>query len=124
MLQLVVEGRTSAEIAGIVHLSPKTVETYRSRLMKKVGVPGQTALVKFVVEHGLTPPRNTEYLEFGVEHILGWVSASTHPTYQSSTPYEPFIQQHPARSRTRRLAICPRRLAVYNNGINAFCRFG
>src|ERR1700741_140544 len=33
VLQLVVEGRSSAEIARIVHLSPKTVETYRSRLM-------------------------------------------------------------------------------------------
>lgn len=56
VLQLVVEGKSSAEIARIVHLSPKTVETYRSRLMKKLGVPDVTALVKFAVEHGLTPP--------------------------------------------------------------------
>jgi len=55
VLQLVVEGKSSAEIAGIVHLSPKTVETYRSRLMKKLGVANVTALVKFAVEHGLTP---------------------------------------------------------------------
>jgi DNA-binding NarL/FixJ family response regulator len=56
VIQLVVEGKSSAEIAGIVHLSPKTVETYRSRLMKKLGVPNVTALVKFAVQHGLTPP--------------------------------------------------------------------
>lgn len=55
VLQLVVEGKSSAEIAGIVHLSPKTVETYRSRLMKKLGLADVTALVKFAVEHGLTP---------------------------------------------------------------------
>ena len=55
VLQLVVEGKSSAAIAGIVHLSPKTVETYRSRLMKKLGVADITALVKFAVQHGLTP---------------------------------------------------------------------
>lgn len=56
VLQLVVEGRSSAEIAAIVHLSPKTVETYRSRLMKKLGVADVPALVKFALQHGLTPP--------------------------------------------------------------------
>jgi DNA-binding NarL/FixJ family response regulator len=56
VLQLVVEGESSAEIAEVVHLSPKTVETYRSRLMKKLGVHDVTALVKFAVQHGLTPP--------------------------------------------------------------------
>ena len=56
VLQLVVEGRSSAEIAGIVHLSPKTVDTYRSRLMKKLGVSDVPSLVKFALEHGLTPP--------------------------------------------------------------------
>ena len=56
VLQLVVEGRSSAEIAAVVHLSPKTVETYRSRLMKKLGVADVPSLVKFALEHGLTPP--------------------------------------------------------------------
>ncbi|HEU0201309.1 MAG TPA: response regulator transcription factor [Burkholderiaceae bacterium] len=54
VLQLVVEGRSSAEIAQRVHLSPKTVETYRSRLMKKLGVGDTPALVKFAVQHGIT----------------------------------------------------------------------
>jgi DNA-binding NarL/FixJ family response regulator len=53
-LQLVVEGRSSAEIATLVHLSPKTVETYRSRLMKKLGVADLAALVKFALKHGIT----------------------------------------------------------------------
>ncbi len=55
VLQLVVEGHSSSEIAALVHLSPKSVETYRSRLMKKLGVKDIPALVKFAVEHGLTP---------------------------------------------------------------------
>lgn len=56
VLQLVVEGRSSAEIGHLIHLSPKTVETYRSRLMKKLGVADLPALVRFAVQHGLTPP--------------------------------------------------------------------
>lgn len=54
VLQGVVDGRTSAEIAGQLHLSPKTVETYRSRLMAKLGVDNLPALVKLAIQHGLT----------------------------------------------------------------------
>ena len=56
VLQLVVEGRSSAEIAKVVFLSRKSVETYRSRLMKKLGVADVPALVKFAILHGITPP--------------------------------------------------------------------
>lgn len=56
VLQLVAEGRSSAEIAELVHLSPKTVETYRSRLMAKLDCKSLAALIKFAVEHGITPP--------------------------------------------------------------------
>lgn len=56
VLQLVVEGRTSAEIAHAANLSTKTVETYRSRLMKKLGVSDLASLVKLAIQHGLTPP--------------------------------------------------------------------
>lgn len=55
VLQLVVEGHSSAEVAGLMKLSQKTVETYRSRLMGKLAVPDVTALVKFALLHGLTP---------------------------------------------------------------------
>ena len=54
VLQLVVDGRSSAEIATLIHLSPKSVETYRSRLMRKLGVGDVTALVKFAIQHGIT----------------------------------------------------------------------
>ena len=55
VLQLVVEGKTSAEIAEILSLSPKSVETYRSRLMLKLGVGNIPSLVKFSLLHGITP---------------------------------------------------------------------
>ena len=54
VLQLVVEGKKSSEIADILSLSPKTVETYRSRLMAKLGIDDITGLVKFAIQHGLT----------------------------------------------------------------------
>jgi len=55
VLQLVVEGKSSAEIAAILSLSLKTVETYRSRLMHKLGISDLPSLVKFAIQHGLTP---------------------------------------------------------------------
>ena len=55
VLQLVVEGKTSAQIAEILSLSRKTVETYRSRLMRKLDIDDLPSLVKFAIQHGLTP---------------------------------------------------------------------
>lgn len=55
VLQLTVEGKTAAQVAEILSLSPKTVETYRSRLMQKLGVNDLPGLVKFAIQHGLTP---------------------------------------------------------------------
>ena len=56
VMLLVVEGRSSREIADALHLSPKTVETHRSRLMEKLGVENVVGLVKFAVQHGLAKP--------------------------------------------------------------------
>lgn len=54
ILQLVVEGHSSSAIARLVFLSPKTVETYRSRLMQKLAIDDVPSLVKFALEHGIT----------------------------------------------------------------------
>ena len=54
VLQLVVEGKTSVEIGEILFISAKTVETYRSRLMQKLGTSDIPSLVKFAIQHGLT----------------------------------------------------------------------
>jgi two-component system, NarL family, response regulator NreC len=54
ILQLVVEGKSSSEVGEIVCLSCKTVETYRCRLMRKLGINDVPGLVKFAILHGLT----------------------------------------------------------------------
>ena len=54
ILQLVVEGKSSAGIAETLYLSSKTVETYRSRLMQKLEIHDLPGLVKFSIQHGLT----------------------------------------------------------------------
>ena len=55
VMQLVVEGKSSAEIAGDLSLSVKTVETYRSRIFHKLEIDDLPGLVKFAIQHGLTP---------------------------------------------------------------------
>ena len=54
VLRHTVEGRTIAETARRLGLSPKSVETYRSRLMTKLDIDGLPALVKFAIRHGIT----------------------------------------------------------------------
>lgn len=53
IVTMVVNGMSSAAIGNELHLSPKTVDTYRSRLMTKLGVSGVTALVRLAVREGL-----------------------------------------------------------------------
>jgi DNA-binding NarL/FixJ family response regulator len=54
ILALVVDGRSNAEAAALLRLSPRTVETYRARLMHKLGIEDLPALVKFAIRHGIT----------------------------------------------------------------------
>lgn len=49
IILMVVEGQSSAAIGTTLHLSPKTVATYRSRLMKKLDVPDVPSLVRLAV---------------------------------------------------------------------------
>lgn len=53
VLMLVVRGHTSADIGQELHLSPKTVDSYRSRLMAKLGVADLPALVRLAIRTGL-----------------------------------------------------------------------
>ncbi len=53
IVALVVRGQSSAEIASVLHLSSKTVDSYRSRLMAKIGVADVPALVRFAIRAGL-----------------------------------------------------------------------
>lgn len=54
ILKLVAEGRSNAQIAASAGLSPRTVETYRLRLMRKLGVENLPSLVKYAIRHGIS----------------------------------------------------------------------
>jgi two-component system invasion response regulator UvrY len=53
VVTLVVRGLSSSRIGEVLHLSPKTVDSYRSRLMGKLGVADVTALVRLALRVGL-----------------------------------------------------------------------
>ncbi len=55
VLQLLAEGRTGAQIAQRLSLSQKTVETYRARLIEKLGIRDVAGLVKFAIARGIVP---------------------------------------------------------------------
>ena len=47
-------GRKLTEIGRLMHLSPKTVTTYRARIMEKLGVSTNADLIRYCIEHQLT----------------------------------------------------------------------
>jgi len=49
-----VNGLRAKEIANLLDISPKTVDTYRASLMRKLSIHDLVALVKFAIEHNLT----------------------------------------------------------------------
>jgi RNA polymerase sigma factor (sigma-70 family) len=55
VLQLVSEGRTTKEIAKLLHVSPKTVETHRQNVMEKLDLHTVAELTKYAVREGITP---------------------------------------------------------------------
>jgi len=52
---LLAEGHSIAQIAKTLSLSPKSVETYRARLMGKLQIRDLASLVRFAIQHGVTP---------------------------------------------------------------------
>ncbi len=53
VLQLVAEGHTTQEIARIMNLSTKTVETHRTQLMERLDIHDIAGLVRYAVREGL-----------------------------------------------------------------------
>jgi two-component system, NarL family, response regulator NreC len=53
VLQLIAEGLTNREIAETLDLSIKTVDTHRTRLMRKLNIHSQAALVKYAIRRGI-----------------------------------------------------------------------
>jgi two-component system invasion response regulator UvrY len=54
VMLLIAAGQTPAQIAELMHLSVKTVGTYRSRILEKAGWKNNTELTKYCIQHGLT----------------------------------------------------------------------
>ena len=53
VFKLVALGHRNQEIADMIFLSPRTVETYKARLMQKLGVESRAALVRYALDVGL-----------------------------------------------------------------------
>jgi two-component system, NarL family, response regulator NreC len=54
VLQLMAEGNTTKQIALRLHISPKTVEGHRLRLMSKLNIDNVAQLTKYAIQEGLT----------------------------------------------------------------------
>lgn len=53
VLKRTAQGQTSREIADLLNISPSTVDTYRSRIMNKLGLDSRSTLVQWAFQHGL-----------------------------------------------------------------------
>ena len=53
VLQLLAEGKSAKEVAGILFLSPRTVEFHKYRIMKELGVRSSAELVQYSIKHGV-----------------------------------------------------------------------
>ena len=56
VLRLAAEGRSNAEVAALLFISRRTVETHRARAMKKLGLRNHVELARYAIERGIVPP--------------------------------------------------------------------
>lgn len=55
VLQLIAEGKSAKEIAKILHISSRTAEFHKARLLRVLGLDTAADLVQYAIRHGLTP---------------------------------------------------------------------
>jgi two-component system response regulator NreC len=56
VLQLVAEGKSTKEVAGLLNISVKTAETHRTRIMEKLNVHETAGLVRYAIRRGIIQP--------------------------------------------------------------------
>jgi len=56
VLQMIAEGATAQMVADKLFISPRTAETHRSNLMRKLGINTQTDLVRLAIRKGIIHP--------------------------------------------------------------------
>ncbi len=54
VLQLIAEGKSSKQIALMLHVSQKTIETHRRKLLEKIDASGVAELTKYAIREGIT----------------------------------------------------------------------
>ena len=54
VLKLIAEANTNKQIAEILHLAEKTVESHRANLLRKLGMRDRVELVRYAIRRGLT----------------------------------------------------------------------
>lgn len=55
VLQLAAEGLSNPDVAARLSISPRTVETHRANLMRKLGLKTQTDLIRYALKRGILP---------------------------------------------------------------------
>lgn len=55
VLQLLSGGKSLKEIAAVLSVNPKTVSTYRARLLQKLGLETNAALIRYAMDHDVVP---------------------------------------------------------------------
>jgi DNA-binding NarL/FixJ family response regulator len=55
VLHLIAQGETTSAIAAQLAISPRTVETHRTNLMRKLGLRTQTDVIRYALQRGLIP---------------------------------------------------------------------
>jgi DNA-binding NarL/FixJ family response regulator len=56
VVKLVAEAHTNAQIASVLHLSEKTVESHRANVLRKLGMSDRVELVRYAIRRGLVEP--------------------------------------------------------------------
>ncbi len=53
VMKLLSEGKPNRDVAKILHISPRTIDSHRSNIMKKLGVSSNAELVQLALKHGM-----------------------------------------------------------------------
>ena len=56
MVQLIAEGHTNKQIANILNISLKTVETHRAAIMRKLNLSSSAGLVRYAIRNKIVEP--------------------------------------------------------------------
>ena len=55
-MQLITEGHTNKQIANVLNISLKTVETHRAAIMRKLNLSSSAALVRYAIRNRIVEP--------------------------------------------------------------------